>query len=650
MSSPTCASLLLLVGTCAAFVGQSTTLNRPTTELHVLPPPMIIGPMLKKMREEDAKKKMPMADRDESMKEAPGLKVGRKIWKWPSIWPYDENIFKSASEADAMRSQQSVSGLASMMSGVPNLPTETDLNKTEALKFDPLKYWGQEKADELTPLDSEAADKLRSHYEFYLRDGMSVLELGAAADSYLPKDLKLSRHVGVGASSAQMEKNPRLTERMVVDLNNVVVGRDVDSDDLRRLAKEPFDVIISANTVDYLTHPREVFRSAWYLLKPGGVMYVSFAGKDAMKGVFTEAQTKIWQQYNDDQHMWMIGSFFHFSAGDGWENLLGFDISPESAKDPDAGPVDKILKQGKDNNMYVVQATKGFQDESIDVDNIERSISSLCWMLPTMEDRDKDLVVPRLTRVVETAENDELKDTIERNIDLLPKIYESLVKMDQFAFTFSMQSQMAADLVCDSNFVGSEEQMMSLKEGLGLRTPGDDFWKPVGMDTAAIEIEDKISLLAFLVPRFGSNDPVQEDALQAFVTGLKPTYAVIRAKCPDFTESEVQLLGTELLAAEIVAKPGTTTREEFAMWVSMLSEQELRELLTLRKSFREAAAKDVVEYKEVRAKEAERIAALRRKMDEQMATAKQERSLIFNPKTEKMEVYDNPYKKEEAKK
>lgn len=89
---------------------------------------------------------------------------------------------------------------------------------------------------------------------------MSVLELGAAENSYLPEDLKLSRHVGVGANQKLMDQNPALTESLVVDLNSVVKERDVDSDELRRLASEPFDAIIMANTVDFLTNPREVYR------------------------------------------------------------------------------------------------------------------------------------------------------------------------------------------------------------------------------------------------------------------------------------------------------------------------------------------------------------------------------------------------------
>lgn len=89
---------------------------------------------------------------------------------------------------------------------------------------------------------------------------MSVLELGAAEDSYLPEGLKLGRHVGVGASQKLMEKNSALTESLVVDLNDVEEGRGVNSEELRSLFSEPFDMIIMANTIDFLTKPLEVYK------------------------------------------------------------------------------------------------------------------------------------------------------------------------------------------------------------------------------------------------------------------------------------------------------------------------------------------------------------------------------------------------------
>ena len=89
---------------------------------------------------------------------------------------------------------------------------------------------------------------------------MSVLELGAADNSYLPPTLKLNKHVGVGAVQSQMDANPSITSSLIVDLNNVVDDDGVDSAEFTELCDEGFDAVIMANTIDFLNHPREVFK------------------------------------------------------------------------------------------------------------------------------------------------------------------------------------------------------------------------------------------------------------------------------------------------------------------------------------------------------------------------------------------------------
>jgi SAM-dependent methyltransferase len=310
------------------------------------------------------------------------------------------------------------------------------------------------------------------HYAFYFPEGASILELGAAEDSYLPDGFKPSRHVGVGLNENLIKTNPSLTQTMLVDLNTVVEDRDVDNDEFRSLAQDPFDVVLMANTVEFLTNPREVLRSAWYMLKPGGQMFIVFSGKDApLNSKFERASTKVWRDYNDDQHMWICGSLFEFSAGDGWEKLRGFDISPESAKamSTSNNPLENMMDRGKANNLFVVQAVKGIPDDSLNADNLEKSITSKMWMMPVVEPRDKSLVIPRLVRCIEASPSGPTKEkvmkAIEENVALLPKVYEALIKMDQFAFTFSMQAQLATDLITNPDFDANEDQLIALKQG-----------------------------------------------------------------------------------------------------------------------------------------------------------------------------------------
>ena len=98
---------------------------------------------------------------------------------------------------------------------------------------------------------------------------MSILEFGAADQSYLPSNLQLKQHVGIGAIQEQMDMNPSLTSSMVLDLNDVVddVGLRGEEEIMRTLLskngeveEEGFDAIIMANTIDFLVSPREVFK------------------------------------------------------------------------------------------------------------------------------------------------------------------------------------------------------------------------------------------------------------------------------------------------------------------------------------------------------------------------------------------------------
>lgn len=89
---------------------------------------------------------------------------------------------------------------------------------------------------------------------------MDILEFGAADSSYLPEGLKVNRHVGAGASTDLMKKNPALSEVITVNLNDVVEEEGIRSEELRALGTKSFDVIIMANTIDFLTSPLEVYR------------------------------------------------------------------------------------------------------------------------------------------------------------------------------------------------------------------------------------------------------------------------------------------------------------------------------------------------------------------------------------------------------
>jgi hypothetical protein len=77
--------------------------------------------------------------------------------------------------------------------------------------------------------------------------------------------------------------------------------------------------------------------------------------------------------------------------------------------------------------------------------------------------------------------------------------------------------------------------------------------------------------------------------------------------------------------------------------LAVLSDAELRELLAERKAIRVTAKSELVAFRQEKADSKARYEEYQKVMAEQIDVARRERSLIFNPKSQKMEVFE--YKK-----
>ena len=174
--------------------------------------------------------------------------------------------------------------------------------------------------------------------------------------------------------------------------------------------------------------------------------------------------------------------------------------------------------------------------------------------------------------------------------------------------------------------------------GLGLRKPSKEFWEPIGQYTSQIGVEDKINLLGYIVPCFGSGDPEQEKALENFATGLAPTMALVRSKCSGLSEPDVQLIATEFLAAEIL-KPGRSTREEFAKWLGAMTEEEMKAPLVARQALRRASEEELGAYKKEQADAKEELEKQRKRYEEVVKQARENRSMVLNGRTGKFEEF-----------
>ena len=117
-------------------------------------------------------------------------------------------------------------------------------------------------------IDEATVAALTRYYADVLAPGADVLDLMSSWVSHLPAELPLGDVVGLGMNAEELAANPRLTERVVHDLNrNTTLP----------FAAARFDAVAIAVSVQYLTRPIEVFAEIGRVLKPGGRAIVAMS-------------------------------------------------------------------------------------------------------------------------------------------------------------------------------------------------------------------------------------------------------------------------------------------------------------------------------------------------------------------------------------
>ena len=124
----------------------------------------------------------------------------------------------------------------------------------------------------------------------------AILDLMAGSDCHFPESLRPRRVAGVGLDEQELAANPALTDRIVRDLNRQPGLPFEDA---------CFDVVHSALGVAYLTRPFEVFAEAARVLKPGGLLLVTFSDR-----TFKSKAIKLWLEATGPERKMLVEEYF----------------------------------------------------------------------------------------------------------------------------------------------------------------------------------------------------------------------------------------------------------------------------------------------------------------------------------------------------
>lgn len=147
----------------------------------------------------------------------------------------------------------------------------------------------------VTHVDAGFVAQLTNLYRQRLRPEMRILDLMSSWVSHLPPEMNFTEVVGHGLNGAELAKNSRLDRYFVQNLNQELA---------LPLPDASFDAVLNTVSVQYLQYPEAIFAEIYRLLRPGGIIIVSFSNR-----MFYQKAIQAWRDGNDQDHLELVKSY-----------------------------------------------------------------------------------------------------------------------------------------------------------------------------------------------------------------------------------------------------------------------------------------------------------------------------------------------------
>ncbi len=167
----------------------------------------------------------------------------------------------------------------------------------------------------VTHIDDATIAALTALYRERIPAGARVLDIMSSWVSHLPPDVHYAGVAGLGMNAEELARNPRLTERVVQDLNATPALPWGDG---------LFDAVLNAVSVQYLTRPIEVFGEVRRVLRPGGLHVVATSHR-----MFPTKAIAAWHGLEPADRLRLVCRYVELAGG--YDEPRVLDRSPRDA-------------------------------------------------------------------------------------------------------------------------------------------------------------------------------------------------------------------------------------------------------------------------------------------------------------------------------
>ena len=153
----------------------------------------------------------------------------------------------------------------------------------------------------VTHVDGGFIDRLTELYRSQLQPESRVLDLMSSWVSHLPAEMQFAHVEGHGMNEEELQKNPRLDHYFVHNLNQNPKLPLTDAD---------FDAVLITVSVQYLQYPEAVLSEIYRVLKPNGIVIISFSNR-----MFYQKAIAAWRDSTDTDRVNLVRQYFQSVDG-----------------------------------------------------------------------------------------------------------------------------------------------------------------------------------------------------------------------------------------------------------------------------------------------------------------------------------------------